>query len=60
MPALATIGPCTIRAGESLSDAVDCTGSTRIVRVIMPDQFDGAAAMVRDRARAREVQLPVV
>jgi hypothetical protein len=42
MPTLATIGPATIRAGASLSDAVDCSGSIRIARVIMPDAFDGA------------------
>jgi hypothetical protein len=42
MTVLSTIGPCTIRGGESLSDAVDCSGSTRIARIITPDQWDNA------------------
>jgi hypothetical protein len=42
MTTLSVVGPATIHAGESLSDAVDCTGSLRIARVIMPPEWDNA------------------
>jgi hypothetical protein len=39
---LSIIRGCVIPAGGSLSNAVDCTGSTRIVRINVPSQFDNA------------------
>jgi hypothetical protein len=32
----------TIPAGESLSNAADCSGATRIARIIVPDEWNGA------------------
>jgi hypothetical protein len=42
MPTLATIGPAVIHAGQSLSDAVNCSGAAGIVRVILPNQWNNA------------------
>jgi hypothetical protein len=42
MTTLSVIGGCTIPAGQSLSNAVDCTGANRIVRINMPPEWDGA------------------
>jgi hypothetical protein len=36
------VGPVVIHTGESLSTPIDCTGSTRIVRIIMPDEWSVA------------------
>jgi hypothetical protein len=40
MPALTVLNGPIIRAGESLSDSVDCTGGT-IVRLTMPASWNG-------------------
>jgi hypothetical protein len=45
MTTLTTISGCVIPAGESLSNAVDCTGSIHIVRIIMPDSWTGNASL---------------
>lgn len=37
--------PVTIPAGKSMSDAVDCTGSQRIVRIVMPSAWTGTAPL---------------
>jgi hypothetical protein len=42
MTTLATISGCVISAGQSLSNAIDCSGSIRIARVMMPSQWDNA------------------
>jgi hypothetical protein len=33
----------TLHAGQTLSDPVDCSGSDRVLRLIMPDGWTGAA-----------------
>ncbi len=37
--------PITIPAGKSMSDAVDCSGSVRILRIVMPSAWTGAAPL---------------
>jgi hypothetical protein len=39
---LSIIRGCTVPAGRSLSNAVDCTGSNRIVRINVPGEWDNA------------------
>jgi hypothetical protein len=39
---LSIIRGCIISAGQSLSNAVDCSGSTRVIRINMPPEWDGA------------------
>jgi hypothetical protein len=45
MTTLAVVGPAVIPAGQSLSNAVDCTGSNRIVRIITPASWTGNASL---------------
>jgi hypothetical protein len=45
MTTLAVVSCCTIAAGQSLSNAVDCTGSIRVVRLITPDSWTGNASL---------------
>jgi hypothetical protein len=45
MTTLAVIGPCTIRAGESVSDPIDCSGSIRVIRVITPPNWSAGASL---------------
>jgi hypothetical protein len=43
MTTLAVVSGCVIPAGQSLSNAVDCSSSARIIRINMPPEWDGAA-----------------
>jgi hypothetical protein len=43
MTTLATISGAVIPAGGSLSSPADCSGSIRVVRLIMPAEWDGAS-----------------
>src|SRR6516225_3276908 len=45
MTTLAVIGPVVIHAGEAVSDAIDCSGSIRIARIILPDDWTGGAPL---------------
>jgi hypothetical protein len=42
---LKVVSGAIIAAGESLSNAVDCTGCTRLVRIIAPDDWTGGAPL---------------
>jgi hypothetical protein len=41
MPILNVVSSCSIPAGGFLSNAVDCSGSSRILRIITPDARTG-------------------
>jgi hypothetical protein len=45
MTSLNVVSGCVIAAGGALSNAVDCTGSNRIVRIITPDSWTGNASL---------------
>jgi hypothetical protein len=42
---LSIIRDCIIPAGQSLSNAVDCSGSTRILRILTPAEWTGNASL---------------
>jgi hypothetical protein len=52
MTTLAVVGPAVIKAGTSLSDAIDCTGSTRIVRVIAAPHSHRSRNRLTGRSRS--------
>jgi hypothetical protein len=42
---LKVVSGAVISAGQSLSNAVDCTGSTQLVSIILPDDWTGGAPL---------------